>query len=176
VRRSKTSKDTSGGIRHPTVRSLDLPQNGLPAWIKDKNSYCVRVHATNGSTYFLRHQPTDGTPSSNGSYAFIRVDSQYQDGTRRELNRDLDADLQLVFGVDGTTWHGSDIFGFQDYLFILCTPSVAEATLRAGYNRHVVFVRAEKYGTWEEFSFREGWTTEASEGPVSNSMYASSRI
>jgi hypothetical protein len=59
----------------------------------------VRVHATNGSNCYIRYQPTNGSPYPSGSYAVVPLGSQYKDGTWRELRRDLDADLRIVFGV-----------------------------------------------------------------------------
>ena len=59
----------------------------------------MRVHATNGSDYYLQYLPSDVSPNSYGSYAIIPAGTQYKDGTWRQLNRDLDADLQSVFGV-----------------------------------------------------------------------------
>jgi hypothetical protein len=77
VMRATTNEGTGFGIKYPPSGSLDLPYHAVSVWIKDTNLFFfyVRVHATNGSTYFLRYQPTDGAPSSNSNYAFIRVGS-----------------------------------------------------------------------------------------------------
>ena len=101
VMRATTSEGTGFGIKYPASGSLDLPYQGVSVWIKATSTFYffVRVHATNGSDYYLQYVPSTWSPYPSGSYAIIRVGSQYKDGTWRELNRDLDADLQSVFGV-----------------------------------------------------------------------------
>jgi len=72
----------------------------VSVWIKDTDHFFyVRVHATNGSDYYIAYTPTSGASYPSDNYAFIPIGSQYRDGTWRELNRDLSADLQSVFGV-----------------------------------------------------------------------------
>jgi hypothetical protein len=83
------------GIRYPESGSLDLPYHGVSVWIKDTDLFFfyVRVHATNGSDHYFTYVPKNGSPYANAIFVFIPVGTQYQDGTWRELNRDLDADL-----------------------------------------------------------------------------------
>jgi len=101
VLRATTSQGTGFGIVYPTSGSLNLPLRDLSVWIKDSNwfYFYVRVHATNGSDYYIQYKPSNGSPYPSGSYAIVPVGSQYADGTWHELRRDLDADLRSVFGV-----------------------------------------------------------------------------
>lgn len=62
--------------------------------------------------------------------------------------------------IDAESWDGSDFFSLVRYVWVFCTRRVAEATLQAGYNRHIVFMRTEDYCRWEEFDMRKGWTPE----------------
>jgi hypothetical protein len=48
--------------------------------------------------------------------------------------------------IDPISWDGSDFFGLAQYNFVFCTRRTAEVTLKAGYNRHICFVRVEDYG------------------------------
>jgi len=59
--------------------------------------------------------------------------------------------------IDQSSWDGSDFFGLAQYRFVFCTRRAAETTLRAGYNRHIAFVRVENWCRWKEFNVRE-WT------------------
>ena len=72
-------------------------------------------------------------------YTFPRVGTHLPNGLR----------------VDPISWDGSDFFGLAQYNFVFCTRHTAEVTLRAGYNRHICFVRVEDYGRWKEFNVRE---------------------
>jgi hypothetical protein len=101
VLRATTSQGTGFGIRYPPSGSLDLPLRDLSVWINDTDTFYfyVQVHATNGSDYYIRYEPSSGSPYPSGSYAIVPVGTQYRDGTWRELQRDLDADLRAVFGV-----------------------------------------------------------------------------
>ncbi|MDY7078847.1 MAG: LamG-like jellyroll fold domain-containing protein [Chloroflexota bacterium] len=101
VLRATTSQGTGFGIRYPSSGLLDVPLRELSVWIKDTNLFYffVRVHATDGNDYYIRYQPTSGSSFPSGSYAIVPVGTQYQDGTWRELRRDLSADMQAVFGV-----------------------------------------------------------------------------
>jgi len=101
VMRTTTGEGTGFGIKYPASGLLDLPYQRVSVWIKDTDHFYfyVRVHATNGSDYYIAYTPTSGAPYSSDNYAFIPIGSQYRDGTWRELNRDLSADLQSVFGV-----------------------------------------------------------------------------
>jgi hypothetical protein len=62
--------------------------------------------------------------------------------------------------IDSASWDGADIFGLKQYEFIFCTRRVAEVTLKAGYNRHIAFVRLEDYRQWDDFDVRK-WTLKA---------------
>jgi hypothetical protein len=62
--------------------------------------------------------------------------------------------------VDLASWDGADFFGLVHYSFVFCTRRAAEITLRAGYNRHLAFVRVENWSRWEEFSLKK-WTPKA---------------
>ncbi len=77
-------------------------------------------------------------------YAFPKISTHLPNGLR----------------IEPASWEGSDFFGLVGYEFIFCTRRVAEITLRAGYNRHICFVRVEDYGRWKEFNIRE-WTPKA---------------
>lgn len=74
-------------------------------------------------------------------YAFPKIGTHLPNGLR----------------IDLASWDGSDFFGLAQYNFVFCTRRAAEITLRAGYNRHICFVRVEDHGRWEEFNVRE-WT------------------
>ena len=65
--------------------------------------------------------------------------------------------LESGIEVDIASWDGSDLFGLAGYQFVFCTRRVAEITLRAGYNRHVVFIRERDYERWQDFDYRV-WT------------------
>jgi len=67
--------------------------------------------------------------------------------------------------VDTASWDGSDFFGLAHYVFVFCTRRVAEVTLRAGFNRHITFVRLQDWSRWGDFNVR-GWTSEAYEQHV----------
>ncbi|RPI56718.1 MAG: hypothetical protein EHM56_04270, partial [Chloroflexi bacterium] len=101
VLRTTTGEGTSFGIKYPASGSLNLAYHKMSVWIKDNNDFrlFVRVRATNGSSYYLQYMPSNGSPYPSGSYAIIPIGTQYRDGTWRELDRDLDADLFAVFGV-----------------------------------------------------------------------------
>ncbi len=49
--------------------------------------------------YYIRYQPTSGSPYASGSYAIVPVGTQYQNESWHELRRDLGADLKTMFGV-----------------------------------------------------------------------------
>jgi len=68
--------------------------------------------------------------------------------------------LPQGIAIDVESWDGSDLFGPAQYVFVFCTRRVADATLQAGYNRHIVFVRTGDYSRWEDFDIRQGWTPE----------------
>lgn len=72
-------------------------------------------------------------------YAFPKVGTHLPNGLR----------------IDPRSWDGSDFFGLAQYKFVFCTRRAAEVTLRAGYNRHICFVRVEDYNRWKEFNVRE---------------------
>ncbi len=101
VLRTTTSQGVNFGIRYPADGSLDIPLRELSVWIKDSDTFVfyVKVHASDGNDYSIRYEPINGTPYASGNYAFVPVGSRYQDGTWRELRRNLDADLRSVFGV-----------------------------------------------------------------------------
>jgi RHS repeat-associated protein len=108
VLRATTSGGTGFGIRYPPSGSLDLPLRDVSVWIKDTDTFYffVQVHATDGNNYYIRYEPSSGSPYPSGSYAIVPVGTQYRDGTWRELRRDLDADLRAVFevGVEYVRW------------------------------------------------------------------------
>ena len=62
--------------------------------------------------------------------------------------------------IDPTSWDGSDFFSVLHYNFLFCTRRVVETTLKAGYNQHVVFVRAENWCRWDDFDIKK-WTPDA---------------
>jgi len=77
-------------------------------------------------------------------YAFPKLSTRLTNGIR----------------IDPTSWDGSDFFGLAQYVFVLCTRRVAETTLQAGYNRHIVFIRTQDFLRWEELDMQKGWTPE----------------
>ncbi len=72
-----------------------------------------------------------------------------------------DFEVRSGIDVDASTWDGSDFFQPAYYSgIVLCTDRVARATLEAGYNKAIAFVRAEEWGTWEPFDPSK-WTSHA---------------
>ncbi len=61
--------------------------------------------------------------------------------------------------VDLATWDGSDFFGMKGYVHLFCTRPVVEATLEAGYSKHIAFNRLKDYASWENYH-HERWTFE----------------
>ena len=90
--------------------------------------------------------PVEGPCPVCGSieYAFPKISTHLPNGLR----------------IDPASWDGADFFGLVGYEFIFCTRRVAEITLKAGYNRHLAFVRVEDYLRWPKFNVRE-WTPKA---------------
>ncbi|MGC8947613.1 MAG: hypothetical protein ACP5N6_15860 [Anaerolineae bacterium] len=92
--------------------------------------------------------PVEGPCPVCGSieYAFPKISTHLPNGLR----------------IDPASWDGADFFGLVGYKFVFCTRRVAEITLKAGYNRHLTFVRVEDYLRWPKFNVRE-WTPKAYE-------------
>ncbi len=61
--------------------------------------------------------------------------------------------------IDEASWDGSDFFGVFGYSLLICTREVAELTLRAGYNKHLAFMRLEEFATREIYDSAR-WTHE----------------
>lgn len=59
--------------------------------------------------------------------------------------------------IDEDSWDGSEFCRLKGYDFLFCTRHVVEITLKEGYTKHLVFVKAEKWEQWEEFDIRK-WT------------------
>lgn len=77
-------------------------------------------------------------------YAFPKVGNHLENGIR----------------IDPSSWDGSDFFSLTGYGFVFCTRRVAEVTLRAGFNRRIVFAKVDDYDRWEEFDY-DKWTPTA---------------
>jgi rubredoxin len=69
--------------------------------------------------------------------------------------RKYDFEQRIGIQVDTSLWDGSDFLELRYYRIVLCTRRVVEATLQAGYGKHIAFVRAEEWDTWEQFNTRE---------------------
>jgi len=67
-------------------------------------------------------------------------------------HKKYDFDRKTGLHVDVSTWDGSSIFGTDGSTHILCVREVAEVTLRAGLGKSIPFVRADMYGTWENYN------------------------
>lgn len=52
--------------------------------------------------------------------------------------------------IEPSTWDGADIFRVNGYGYIFCTRRVAEATLKAGFNQRVVFIKVENWSRWDD--------------------------